>query len=110
MKIASLLLLSFVLSSCVDPMMMPPPGGPGAPPPSDPSYPGGYPNNPDSYHDHYDDPSTTEYRNGYDIGRKDARYGMPRDPHRAYSRFGRGRQTFFMEGYDHGYYGRRMVH
>jgi hypothetical protein len=98
------LLPILVLSSCVDTTGLPPGGGPGLPPPEPPV---DFPQHPADYHG---DPTTAEYRNGYDIGRKDAQFGMPRDPYRAYSRFGRGRQSYFMEGYDHGFYGRPMVH
>ena len=109
MKCLRLFPLLLLLSACVGPDLMPPPMGPGvgglppAPPPEPPRYtPPGH----SDYLPHLCD----EYRSGYDIGRTDASYGYPRDPRRAYLRYGHGYESYFQEGYGDGYDGRRMMH
>jgi hypothetical protein len=86
-----------LLSACVGPDLPPPLPLPGPAP---------LPSPPDCYPPVHAD----EYRSGYDLGRTDARYGYPRDPRRAYTRYGRGYESFFQEGYLDGYDGRSMRH
>ena len=50
------------------------------------------------------------YRLGYDCGRSDAAARLSRNSDRAYSRFGRGWQAYFQEGYADGYDGRGLRH
>jgi|GEM_PF-6097100 len=44
-----------------------------------------------------------EYRSGFDIGSRDAAYGYPSDPSRAFERFGHDLETPFQDGYADGY-------
>ena len=89
-----------MLASCVGPDGLPPhpplpplPLLPGLPPPPRPGY-------ADSRQPTY---ASDEYRNGFDIGSRDASYGYPADSRRAYERFGEGAETSFIEGYNDGY-------
>jgi hypothetical protein len=51
-----------------------------------------------------------EYRSGYDIGAKDRSLGYLSDPKRAYTRFGRGAESYFNEGYSDGFNGTPIRH
>lgn len=51
-----------------------------------------------------------EYRSGYDIGAKDRSLGYLSDPKRAYTRFGRGAESYFNEGYADGFSGAPIRH
>lgn len=51
-----------------------------------------------------------EYRSGYDIGAKDRSLGYLSDPKRAYTRFGRGAESYFNEGYSDGFNGAPIRH
>lgn len=51
-----------------------------------------------------------EYRTAYDIGARDRSYGYLSDYKRAFTRFGRGFESYFQEGYNDGYNGARMKH
>ena len=104
-----------MLSSCVDTGVYPPVGG-GYPPqtgsyPPDVSPPRYEPPPPSQPpHSDYQPQLTAEYRNGYDIGQRDASVGYPSDYQRAFERFGNGYQSYFQEGYSDGYDGREMQH
>jgi hypothetical protein len=103
--------------------MYPPPGG-GAYPPDNRGYPpidNGYgqtaqppryepPRTTPNYGSDYPPNLATEYRNGFEIGQKDASVGYPRDSRRAYERFGGGYESYFQEGYADGFDGRQMAH
>lgn len=108
MMFARLLPLLLLLSACVGPELLPPPpgGGMGGPPPLPPEPPRYTPPGHSDYLPHLCD----EYRSGYDIGRTDAYHHYPRDPRRAYLRYGHGYESYFQEGYGDGYDGRRMMH
>ena len=108
---------ALALSSCTDPGMYPPPQNAGNYPPINGGYPSNGqqppynpPHNPQNGGSDYPPNLATEYRNGFEIGQKDASVGYPRDSRRAYERFGGGYESYFQEGYADGYDGRQMAH
>ena len=98
--------LALTLGSCSGPPPLkplpPPPGLPqlALPSPRHPAAtaPGDHQSSPGDERD-----QRGEYRTGYDIGSRDASYGYPADPTRAYERFGHDRETSFQDGYADGY-------
>jgi hypothetical protein len=86
------------------------PGGGGGYGPGGPGSSGYVPPRPSPGASDYLPHLATEYRNGYDIGQRDAQLGYPRDYRRGYERFGGGYESYFQEGYGHGYDGRPMQH
>ena len=97
-----------LLSACADPGMYPPSAGGYPPPTQPPAYEPPQPSPPPR--GDYQPQLATEYRNGYDIGQRDASVGYPSDYHRAFERFGGGFESYFQEGYSDGYEGRGMQH
>jgi hypothetical protein len=107
---------SSLLCSCVDPGMYPPDGGDGYPlahtmgqyPPQQPQQP--QQQMPPGQRQDYPMHLAAEYRNGHEIGQRDASLGYPADYRRGFERFGGGYESYFQEGYNDGYTGRPLQH
>ena len=94
--------LALVLASCQGPNGLPIPPIPPLPPlPPLPG--GGQPQPPQVYERPYRPYGIDEYRNGYDVGKRDKGYGYPADSRRAFDRYGSDSEPTFSEGYADGY-------